>query len=286
MSGDRGRLRVSRRVAEPPSYAGAVSATTPTLRWWTPRLLPGHLLMILAVAVAGALGVWQWDAWQTRRADAAADLTAAAPIPLAEAFGPDDPFPGDRVGQPVTTAGTWLPDTLYVTGREHEGRDGVWVVSPLAIGSGADAPAILVVRGWAAGLDAAAAAGSPTGAAEITGWLQPPEGATDVQDDDTSDDVLPQLRIADALQYVDRDLYGGYVVVDQTAPNATNSATAGLTAAELEQRPESGRFTAVRNLLYAIEWWVFGAFALFMWWRWLRDTLADPVERADPAETF
>ena len=29
--------------------------------------------------------------------------------------------------------------------------------------------------------------------------------------------------------------------------------------------------TGLRNLLYAIEWWFFGAFAAFIWWRWVRD---------------
>ena len=37
--------------------------------------------------------------------------------------------------------------------------------------------------------------------------------------------------------------------------------------------PKAETFTALRNLLYAIEWWVFGAFAVFIWWRWCRDEL-------------
>ena len=32
----------------------------------------------------------------------------------------------------------------------------------------------------------------------------------------------------------------------------------GLPAADLDQLPEAGRFTALRNLLYGVEWWVFG----------------------------
>jgi surfeit locus 1 family protein len=34
--------------------------------------------------------------------------------------------------------------------------------------------------------------------------------------------------------------------------------------------------TGLRNLLYAFQWWVFGAFAIFMWWRWLME---DVLER-------
>jgi hypothetical protein len=91
--------------------------------------------------------------------------------------------------------------------------------------------------------------------------------------------VLPQVRVADALQRVDRDLYGGYGVVaddvtDGAWPSgdrAVNDGTEGLAPASLDQLPPAGRFTAVRNLLYAIEWWVFGLFAAFIWWRWVRD---------------
>ena len=37
----------------------------------------------------------------------------------------------------------------------------------------------------------------------------------------------------------------------------------------------------VRNLLYAVEWWVFGAFAAFIWWRWRRDATAPEVVDVD-----
>jgi len=33
-------------------------------------------------------------------------------------------------------------------------------------------------------------------------------------------------------------------------------------------------FTSVRNFLYALEWWVFGGFAVYLWWRWCRDEVA------------
>jgi hypothetical protein len=37
--------------------------------------------------------------------------------------------------------------------------------------------------------------------------------------------------------------------------------------------PKASTFTGLRNLLYAVEWWVFGGFAVFLWWRWCRDEL-------------
>lgn len=225
-----------------------------------PRFWGVHLLAVASVTAAVLLGSWQYDAWQARRAAEAADLTQREPIPLADAMGPDDPFPGDRVGQPVTVGGTWVPEaTVFVSGRTHAGRQGYWVVTPLAT-SAPDGPAIPIVRGW---VDSPASAPPPpTGAGELVGWLQPPEGSG-ASDSDPGDDVLPELRIADLVQRVDQDLYGAYAVL--TRP------TEGLERADLDQLPEVGRFTALRNLLYAVEWWFFGAFALFVWIRWLRD---------------
>ena len=238
------------------------------------RLWYVHLLALVLVGAAGWLGVWQYDAWQLRRAAEATDLTQLEPLPLTSVMGPDDPFPGNRVGQPVILAGTWVPSgTVFVSGREQDGVEGYWVVTPLATPGSGD-PAIPVVRGWVE--SPADAPGSPTGPAQLVGWLQPPEGTGQV-DADRSDDVLPQLRIADLIQRVDQDLYGAYAVLADSAGPASggvetsNPGSAGLRPAALEQLPDAGRFTALRNLLYALEWWVFGAFAAFIWWQHVRD---------------
>lgn len=243
-----------------------------------PRLWGVHVLAAAAVAVAGLLGLWQWHAWEQRRADEARDLTEAAAMPLADAIGPDDPFPGRLVGQPVTLRGDWVPSgTVYVANREAGDRLGVWAVTPLEV-DGAGGSALLVVRGWAP--DPASAPAPPQGRAELVGWLQPPEGTGEV-DEDPTDDVLPQLRIADAIQHVDQDLYGAYAIA--TDRPAVNAGTAGLEPTTPDQVPPVGRFTAVRNLFYAIQWWIFGGFALFVWARHVADQLAPPPEE-DPEE--
>jgi cytochrome oxidase assembly protein ShyY1 len=232
-----------------------------------PRLWWGHLLAVALTAVAATLGYWQVQAWQERREAEARDLTQAEPVPITDVLGPDDPFPGDRVGQPVTLSGTWLADgTVFVSGRERAGTDGYWMVTPLGLADGAGVP---VVLGWVAAPDTAPA--TPAGDAELVGWLQPSEGGTAL-DEDPSDDVLPQLRTADLVQLVDQDLYGAYAVA--------RDGVAGLPAADLAQLPEVGRFTALRNLLYALEWWFFGAFALFIWWLWVRDSTYVPEDDA------
>ena len=144
------------------------------------------------------------------------------------------------------------------------------MVTPLAIGEDAGAPALPVVLGWVA--DPQEAPPPPEGPASLVGWLQPPEG-TGERDGDPGDDVVPQLRIADIVQHVDQDLYGAYAIAQDGVD--------GLPAADLAALPDAGRFTAIRNFLYAIEWWIFGGFAVLIWWRWVGEQLApDPDEVA------
>lgn len=232
-----------------------------------PRLWWGHLLVLVAVVAAALLGYWQVEAWQTKRDAEARDLTQVEPRALEDVMGPDDAFPGEQVGQPVTVRGTWLDDTVFVEGREHDGVDGYWMVKALLLDDGA---AIPVVLGWSADHEPMTL---PSAEADLVGWLQPPEG-TGATDDDPTDDVLPQLRTADLVQRVDVDLYGAYVIAQD--------GVAGLPPGDLEALPEASKFTAVRNLLYGLEWWVFGGFAVFLWWRWVRDEVAaDTDGRAD-----
>lgn len=228
----------------------------------TPRMLGAHLLALVALAVAVGLGVWQFDSWQDQRAAEAVDLTQRAPVPLTEVIGPSESFPGDQVGQPVSLAGPWVPDaTVLVSGRYRDGVDGFWVVTPVQVGDAA----LPVVRGWVASADAVP--DPPAGEADLVGWLQPPEAGEGPVDDDPTDDVYPQLRVADLVQRVEGDVYSAYAVAQEGVD--------GLPAADLEELPDAGRFTALRNLLYALEWWVFAGFAAFIWWRFVRDAQAE-----------
>lgn len=252
-----------------------------------------HVPAVLAVVAAVLLGNWQLGAWQLHREDRAAELVDVDPVPLADVLGPDDPFPGDGVGRPVTLSGRWLPDSsVLVSGRENDGEEGYWTVVPLLVcgASGAacgDAAAIPVVVGWSA--TAAAAPRPPSGTSDVVGWLQPGE-SSDEPDPHPGDDVLPALRIADLLQRVDVDLYGGYVVLE--TPAAVRGAAEPVTPASLPKPPTS---EGLRNFLYGVEWWLFGGFAVFLWWRWSRDEIAaarvgtpedvtSVAEQADEAE--
>lgn len=218
------------------------------------------LVALVLVGIAASLGFWQYGAWQARRTAEALDLTEMAPVPFAELMGNDDPFPAPDLGRPVEVSGDWIEGGFWVSGREYDGREGFWAVNPLAL----DDAAVLIVRGWAP--EPSDALLDVTGTADVVGWMQPPEGGL-ATDDDASDDVFPEIRVADAVQRVDRDLYSAYVVADLSRTHPAGD----LQTAELASLPRADRFTALRNLLYAVEWWIFGSFAGFIWWRWRRD---------------
>lgn len=241
-----------------------------------PRSWGAHLLMVGALAAAIALGLWQLHVWEAGRAAEASSLSDAAPLPLTRVMSGDDPFPGRYLGQPVRLSGRWLPaGTLYVADRLLDGRRGYWVMTPVLVGRSA----MPVVRGWAA----EPRAPRPEGAVDVTGWLQPSEG-TGAVDDDAHDDVIPEMRVASMVEHVDADLYSGFVVA-RTSPGQgganADPAYAGLRPVTPASIPEVSNLTSLRNLLYALQWWLFGGMAVYIWVRWCRDTweLEHGVER-------
>jgi surfeit locus 1 family protein len=220
--------------------------------------------MLAAVAAAIGLGIWQLHAWQAGRDADARDLSKAAALPLTQVMSGDDPFPGQYLGQPVTFSGEWLPEgTLYVADRQLDGRRGYWVMTPVLVGDSA----MPVVRGWSS----RPAAPLPRGEAEVTGWLQASEGSS-VSDDDPHDDVIPEMRIASIVEHVNADLYSAYVVAKDVSPPPAGSGV--LRQVSPESVPRVSNVTSLRNLLYALQWWVFGGAAVYLWVRWCRDTWA------------
>ena len=236
-----------------------------------------HLAAVVATTAAVLLGLWQYGAWQSNREDKTVSQVDAKPVPLGSVMSADAAFPRTAVGKPVSLSGRWLPrSTVYVADRELHGRTGVWVVTPVAVcpaptaPSCRRAPAMLVVRGWAPSVSRAPR--TPTGPVQVIGWLQPGEGSGDA-DPDPTDRVIPQLRVPDVIQLVPQDLYGAYVIAKR-ATGAAGTTGAGLTAVTPAALPQPSSFTSLRNLLYALEWWFFGGFAVYIWGRWCRDEVS------------
>jgi len=239
-----------------------------------PRQWGAHLLMVVVVSAAVALGLWQYGNSQRAKEAQVDDLVHAEPRSLSRVMGPNDAFPGRDLGRPVVIEGRWDDGaTVLVSGQRHAGRDGFWVASPVLV-DGTDS-ALYVVRGWAA--SASDVPAPPTGKTRVLGWLQPPQQDA-VSDDDPDDEVLPQLDITLLLNRTDRDLYSAYAVgagEEEWAAEPVNDGSTGLAPVAAPDPPEPDPSTGLRNLLYAIEWWLFGVLGLYIWWRHLRDVTRD-----------
>jgi surfeit locus 1 family protein len=252
----------------PDAPASAVRRATAPATW------PIHLLALVGVVGCVLLGRWQLHVWQDHRAQDSASVTRQAPVPLDSVLGPDQAYPDNGLGRPVVVQGTWVPgETVLVSGQPQDGRTGYWVVTPVLTSSGSEIP---VVRGWRA--DPHGVPAPPHGTASLVGLLQPSDDSGPI-DDHAHDRVLPALSITSLLPLLHRDPYGGYAIATSRAVPDGTTATgmAGLTAAQPLDLPGADASTALRNLLYALQWWVFAAFVVFMWWRWLvEDVLTEP----------
>jgi surfeit locus 1 family protein len=251
----------------------------PATRALAPRYWIIHLLLVGAVAACVLLGRWQLGVWSDHRSADAEQVTRQQPVALDDVLGPDAAFPAAGLGRPVVVAGRWDPaHTVFVSDRERDGRTGVWVVTPVVTSSGS---AIPVVRGWVPNPGEAPA--PPRGAADLVGLLQPAEG-NDTADSEPHDDVIPELSTVDLLPRAPYDLYGGYALAtDRAVPGASGqprAGTAGLETVGPQHLPGADATSGLRNLFYAFQWWIFGAFAVFMWWRWLEEDVLG--RRASP----
>jgi cytochrome oxidase assembly protein ShyY1 len=227
--------------------------------------------MVAAAFVCALLGHWQLDVWHGHRADDAQAVTRERPVPLDDVLGRDAAFPAAGLGRPVVVTGHWdTARTVYVADRTRDGRRGYWAVTLVVTPTGS---AIPVVRGWTRSVDAAPA--PPRGDASLVGILQPSEDTGSTDDQGVQGDVIPALSTTVLLPRAPYDLYSGYVVAtDRSVPGASgppSAGNAGLATATADQLPGAGSTSGLRNLLYALQWWVFGAFAVFVWWRWIQE---------------
>jgi len=232
------------------------------------RLIPLHLLLLLVLAGTGTAGWWQLQAWRYEQADDASRRASLDPVPLGEVLGPDEPFTGADDGRPVLAQGRYASSDqqFLVSGRPEQGQTGYWVLSPLWIDGLEPPSALLVVRGWTA--EAASLPPVPGGQVTVTGILKPGEEGSGEPDGDR---VIEAVRIPAIVNQLDGDVYSGFLL--RTGP--PDPGLRPVTPPPTDPRWSAG----LRNLAYALQWWLFGGFAVFLWWRICADhrSVASPV---------
>lgn len=257
--------------------------------WWASARKPSMLaLLALIVALALAfirLGAWQLDRASLRGAETARQATAerlaADPVPLEEVIAPGETYMTSHQLVKVFAVGEYGEQVL-VPDRVVDGEAAVLVVTELRLTSGDAGAMIPVVRGWvspssittddgrAAPADDAAtlALAIPPGEVTVTGYLNASESAAAA---DYPDGMVGAVSSAQLFGLWGGPSYTGFIV--QMQPDA------GL----IQMTPPTlGEATGLnlQNLAYAAEWFIFGGFALFMWWRFVREDAIRDRERA------
>jgi cytochrome oxidase assembly protein ShyY1 len=225
----------------------------------------GALILALAIASAfAALGQWQLSR-SLEGGDPTAGRTEIS-TPLSRVAEPQQPLRSDAIGQRVTVSGTFVEaDYVLLSGRSNHDAFGYWVVGHVVTDDGAS---LAVALGWAPTESEAIAAledvrATPPGPNLAGRYLmsESPE-QSDFEAGERSALAVSELI---NLWTVEPDgVYAGYLVLDE--------APAGLTTIDAPP-PITEVSLNLLNIFYALEWAVFAGFAVYLWYRLVRDAV-------------
>ncbi|MDF2093826.1 SURF1 family protein [Knoellia sp. 3-2P3] len=248
-----------------------------------PRWL-GLFAVLVAILVSFTwLGLWQLDVARDRgRAEAVEKAPAQPVVDLATVVGPHQQFPDDGSGRLVRATGSYAAGgQLLVAPRLLDGRTGYWVVAPFVVDS--TGGTLAVVRGFTT--DPAAVPEPPAGTLTLVGSLAPGESPAEAPAPPAG--VAPAHPLAGSIDLAvlvnqwEGDLYNAFAF----GTEERGADGAPLDAAPLERVPpprigEAG--LSWRNAAYALQWWIFAAFAAYMWFRMVRDDAERDRREAEP----
>lgn len=254
-----------------------------------PRWVAFHVLVLVAVPVCAALGLWQFQRYNehnksTEKAASAKPADQPA-VPLAEQLRGGFRVTTDDRGRSVVVEGRF--DTarqLLVPGRKVDGREGAYVLTPLQP-TGEPARRLLVVRGWVPGpAPSAAVPQPPVGDVRVTGRLELAETAHGTGIDRVVG--LPSGQVSliatpDLVNVLPYELFDGYVALTAQDPADTSGLVPVPPAKAQKSGGVSGR--AWQNLGYTAQWFVFAGASVFLWWRVVRREIEERQEAEEAA---
>lgn len=207
--------------------------------------------MLAALAITAWLGVWQYTV--AHRNSVQQDVLSAAAKPVTE----------------TTQVGNYLAENLYGTAATAIGSidcsDPVrnsqgWLACPLTLEDGSLIPVVVGLSSTQSNWSHEKVTG------EFSGRIQPSQTSMDAPAAYQALPVVDWFGTSDFVLRWQHDVRDGMLALDETS-----AAIFGLTAvaeAELSFPPQG---IDIRNLFYAWQWWLFAAFAIFIWGRFVKD---------------
>lgn len=237
------------------------SATGPSLGWWggfavstigtgqpvtVLKQAAAVLIGLLAAAIMVGLGMWQLSKYQAQGMDQIRHRASAAPVALHHLAKPGQDAKHDAFYRHVRLSGHY-DDSMQRLLPTDSDSDKSRVVTAFILDTGGAVP---VVRGTT---HASSAPAAPTGSTHQTGTLLPSESS---DSGSRPGGKSTALNLSALTQKWKPPLVGGFVALD-----SADAHRQSLTPAHVSFPRSSGRF---QNGAYALQWWVFAAFALAM----------------------
>lgn len=236
-----------------------------------PKWIGALVLALTIAAVFAGLGQWQWE-----RSFATVDVPTRqteTPVALGSVAAPQQVISTEASGRMVSVECTFVEgDDLWVTDRLHPDGRGDWLIQHCATAEGYS---LAVATGWLPDSSAAPREGfAGTTGGVLTGRYVPTESP---QSFDFEAGARSAISVAELINLWEQPgpVYGGYLVA--------SSAPEGLRTISTEPPPPDGELNWL-NLFYAAEWAIFALFALYLWYRLVRDEWES--EQAPQPETL
>lgn len=241
----------------------------------------------------------QWQFAQSTAVQPRTHAETETQVELTEHFEPGVAMMSDQADQMVYFTGTIDPErTVQVESRVDEGNVGLWLVSSATVEGAPGNNNIPIAWGWvpdeieADSAEIATLFEESTGLSvdepmQIQGRLIPSEGPTPNTNHFIEPVRTQMLASAELVNLWNQPLYAGYVVAETFTVDGVEHTVSGDEVEDVAAAPQpEEREVAWLNIFYAVEWFIFAVFSLYLWWRFVRDDYLKDQREAELDELW
>ncbi|MDN5742108.1 MAG: hypothetical protein L0K46_08145 [Yaniella sp.] len=241
----------------------------------------------------------QWQFAQSTAVQPRTHAETETQVELTEHFEPGVAMMSDQADQMVYFTGTIDPErTVQVESRVDEGNVGLWLVSSATVEGAPGDNNIPIAWGWVPdeiegdSAEIASLFEESTGLSvdepmQIQGRLIPGEGPTPNTNHFIEPVRTQMLASAELVNLWNQPLYAGYVVAETFTVDGVEHTVSGDEVEDVAAAPQpEEREVAWLNIFYAVEWFIFAVFSLYLWWRFVRDDYLKDQREAELDELW
>lgn len=229
-----------------------------------PRWIAALFLALGVAAIFAALGQWQLD--RSIEQARVIERDTETVVPLESLATPQTVVTSEASGRMVSIACNYVDgDDVVLSNRRTLHGDRQWLIRHCLTDEG---NSLAVAVGSAP--EGVSAGMLPAGPSEVVGRYVPTESP---QQSDFLEGERSAVAVSELVNLWSEPgpVYGGYIVLSE--------APEGLDTIGTDPPPTESELNWL-NLFYAAQWVIFGVFALYLWWRLVRDVWEQELQDA------